>query len=124
MHYKDQQGTLMHYAAKSGSIAVVKWLQSLGLDARALTARQLPLHWACEHSHVHLVEYLLALPGAADDVHVQASHAMTPLHVAASHGADSVVQLLLQRGAAVEAGNCIGCTPLMLASSAPVVKLY
>jgi ankyrin repeat protein len=125
VHWMDVDGTLMHYAAKSGSIAAVKWLQSLGLDARAVAGMQLrlPLHWASEHKHVHLVEHFLALPGAADDVHAQASHMLTALHVAATSGADSVVQLLLQRGAVVEARTCISCTPLMLASSLPVAKL-
>eukprot|EP00953_Heterococcus_sp_UTEX-ZZ885_P001302 1214-Heterococcus_DN1.PRE.2 len=63
---------------------------------------KLPLHWACEHKKV---EYFLALPGAADDVSAQA------------------MQLLLQRGAVIGARTCMSCTPLMLASSLPVVKL-
>jgi uncharacterized protein len=49
VHYTVDNGTLMNYAAASGNLAVVKWLQSLGLDARAAWGEQglLPLHWAC-----------------------------------------------------------------------------
>jgi Ankyrin repeats (3 copies) len=46
-----------------------------------------------------------------------------PLHIAALYAADSIVQLLQQRGAVANARNDCGCTPLMLASSLPVVKL-
>jgi uncharacterized protein len=121
----SQNGVLIHYAATSGNLAVVKWLQSLGLDARALSAESqlLPLLSACEHQHLHIVQYLLALPGAADDIHARTSQGQTPLHYAAAHGADSVVQLLLQRGADVNARDSAGCTPLMDAGSLAVVKL-
>jgi ankyrin repeat protein len=35
MHTKGDNCTLIHYAAQAGNLAVVKWLQSLGLDPRA-----------------------------------------------------------------------------------------
>jgi Ankyrin repeats (many copies) len=63
------------------------------------------------------------LPGAADDVHARTSNGQTPLSVAATHEADSAVQLLLQRGADANTRDFNGCTPLMLARSLPVVKL-
>jgi Ankyrin repeats (many copies) len=45
--------TLMHSAASSGSLAVAKWLQSLGLDTLAPCGQQLlPLHRACQDNHV------------------------------------------------------------------------
>jgi uncharacterized protein len=47
-HSTDDTGTLMHYAAMSGNMAIVKWLQTLGLDTRALSAASqfLPLNCA------------------------------------------------------------------------------
>jgi Ankyrin repeats (3 copies)/Ankyrin repeat len=114
----------MYEAASGGSLAAVKWLQSLGLDPRALTATSdLPLRWACQYKHPHLVQYFLSLPGAAADVHARSSKGQAPLHIAALYAADSIVQLLLQRGAVADARNTSGCTPLMVASSLPVVKL-
>jgi ankyrin repeat protein len=105
VHRTDDNGTLMHYATESGNLAVVKWLQSLGLDARAVAGKRqlLPLHCACEYKHLHLVKYLLALTGAADDVHAQCVSGQAPLHAAAIGAADSVVQLLLQQGANADA---------------------
>jgi ankyrin repeat protein len=54
VHFSAEHGTLMHYAAPSGNTAVVKWLQSLGLDPRVASGKRqmLPLHWACQHDHV------------------------------------------------------------------------
>eukprot|EP00953_Heterococcus_sp_UTEX-ZZ885_P022151 12284-Heterococcus_DN1.PRE.1 len=125
VHTIEDCGTLIHYAAASGNLAVVKWLQTLGLNARAVSGEEhlLPLHCACEFNHVHIVKYMLALPGAADDIHARTSQGQTPLHSAATHGADSVVQLLLERGADVDARDVNGYTPLMDADSLAVVKL-
>jgi uncharacterized protein len=124
VHYTDEDGSLMHYAASSGSLAVVEWVQSLGFDARAASAEQLlPLHCASKHKHVHIAKYLLALPGAARDVHARNDEGQTPLHAAACSGADSVVQLLLQRGADADARDYTGHSLLMLASTVAVVKL-
>jgi ankyrin repeat protein len=125
VHSTDDGGTLMHYAAASGSIAVVKWLQSLGLDPRAVSGDNqiLPLHDACEHEQLQMAKYLLALPGAVDDILVINVNWQTPLHLAAESGADSVVQLLLHSGADADVGDVDGSTPLMLAGSVAVVKL-
>jgi ankyrin repeat protein len=126
VHYSDEHGTLMHRAATSGNVAVVQWLQSLGVDARAVSAKthMLPLHFACEAKHLQLAEYFLSLPGAAGDVHARtAAKWQTPLHCAAASAADSIVELLLQRGANANEVDIIGITPLMAAKSLPVVKL-
>jgi ankyrin repeat protein len=120
-----QYGGLIHRAAISGNLAVMKWLQSLGLDARALSAelQLLPLHYACQHQHLQLVKYLLSLPDAGHDVHAQSTKGRTPLHYAAEYEADSVVQLLLERGADVDARDSNDSTPLVDAGSLAVMKL-
>jgi ankyrin repeat protein len=117
-----------HIAAKCGSVAALKWLHSVGVDLRArnVTAH-VPLHYACSSSKPDAVKYLLDLPGAADDVHAEEFTQQTPLHYAAAYaavsGAESVVQLLLQRGAVVDARCADSSTPLMDAPAAPVIKL-
>jgi ankyrin repeat protein len=125
VHYSDEYGTVIHYAAAGGSVAIVKWLESFGLDLRAVSVEEhmLPLHWACQHDHVQMIEYFLSLPEAASDVHACASGGQTPLHYAANSAADSVVQLLLQRGVDVDARDDDCTTPLMCANSLSAVKL-
>jgi ankyrin repeat protein len=139
--HSDSDGTVMHCAAEAGLVATVKWLQSLGLDPRAASSEQrlLPLHIACTYGHWDLVKYLLDVPGAAGDVHARTAEGLTPLHIAASArqtplsggeqaGAERVVELLLQRGAAadaraVTAAGGSGVTPLMLARTTAVANL-
>jgi ankyrin repeat protein len=121
-NYTSDNGTLMQHAVVSGSLAMVEWLQTVGLDARALSGRHgvLPLHCACEFNHSHMAEYLLALPGAADDIHARSTVGHTPLHKAAQHGADSVIQSLLHKGADVNARDYNDGTPMMVAKSLSV----
>jgi hypothetical protein len=48
VHCKVQSGSIAHAAAQSGKVAVVKWVQSVGLDLRGRNDNQeLPLHYAC-----------------------------------------------------------------------------
>eukprot|EP00953_Heterococcus_sp_UTEX-ZZ885_P041559 21201-Heterococcus_DN1.PRE.3 len=126
---------MMQSAAEYGHVALVKWLHSLGLDPRAESShdaetRMLPLHWACNFGHLAVVKYLLALPGAAADVHALCSNGYTPLHKAVccddeNPDASSIVQLLLESGADANANDSStgGITPLMLAKTAAVTKL-
>jgi uncharacterized protein len=124
VHCRAQSGSTAHAAAQSGSVAALKWVQSLGLNLRALNDNQeLPLHYACSCSTADAAKYLLALPGAADDVHARTVNQQTPLYYSAIRGAESVMQLLLQRGAAVNVRGVGGDTPLMSAKTAAVLKL-
>jgi uncharacterized protein len=124
IHCKVQSGSIAHAAAQSGKVAVVKWVQSLGLDLRGRNVNQeLPLHYACCNSTADVAKYLLDLPGAADDVHTLTVNQQTPLCYAAVSGADSVMQLLLQRGAHIDVTDVSDGTPLMTAKTAAAVKL-
>jgi ankyrin repeat protein len=123
LHRRDDTGTAMHYAAASGSIAVVKWLQSLGHNTREPSDKGLlPLHIACQYKHTKLVQYLLDLPGGSSDVHAQCPNGQTALHTAVHSGVSSTVQLLLQRGADANALFAHGTSALMLATTVPVTK--
>jgi ankyrin repeat protein len=126
VHCTTDQGTAMHSAVESESLAVVKWLQSVGVDPRAANENgALPLHLACQYFNADVVRYLLDLPGAADDLQAQCHSGLTPLHYAVGEAgqAHSIVELLLQRGAHVSARDVDGETPLMHAITAAAVKL-
>ena len=64
--------------------------------------------WACQAGNKNVVEYLLA---QGIDVNTR-SYGMTALHSAAFDGNVDIVQLLLSRGAAMEAINSFGGTVL------------
>jgi ankyrin repeat protein len=123
VHCRLYDKSLAHIAARTGNVAVLKWVQSVGVDLRAPSnAAVLPLHSACCSGEPEAVKYLLDLPGAADDVHARTCEQRTPLYFAAD-GAESIVHLLLQRGAAVDVRGIAGTTPLMHAKTAAVLKL-
>jgi ankyrin repeat protein len=124
VHHRLSYGTAAHVAAQFSSIAVLKWVQSVGVDLRAVNdGRELPLHYACNSNKLDAARHLLDLPGAAADVHALSLSKQTPLYYAAFTAADSVVPLLLQRGASVHVRCAGGSTPLMVAKTAPVMKL-
>jgi uncharacterized protein len=124
VHHRLSYGTAAHVAAQFSSIAVLKWVQSAGVDLRAVNdGRELPLHYACNSNKLDAARHLLDLPGAAADVHALSLSKQTPLYYAAFTGAGSVVPLLLQRGASVDVRCAGGSTPLMVAKTAPVMKL-
>lgn len=72
-----------------------------------------PLHWACATGKTHLAELLLtrSRPPRAD-VHAVEIRGKTSLHLAAAHGWDDLVQLLLIHGANVAAKSDGGWSPL------------
>jgi uncharacterized protein len=81
VHYRLQHNrSAAHIAAQSGSIAALKWVQSVGVDLRAPNDNgSTPLIFACCTSQHDAVKYLLDLPGAADDVHARTASQQTPL---------------------------------------------
>jgi uncharacterized protein len=124
VHFKLQRRGVEHIAAQSGSVAVLKWVQSVGVNLRTPnSAGSTPLHCACCSGKPDAVKYLLDLPGGADDVNARTTRQQTPLYFAAASGADSVVELLLQRGAAMNVRCSAGTIPLMHAKTTAVAKL-
>ncbi|KAK6582108.1 hypothetical protein PZA11_005805 [Diplocarpon coronariae] len=72
-----------------------------------------PLHWACATGKTHLAELLLTrsrLPRAS--VHAAEFRGKTSLHLAAAHGWDDIVELLLRHGGDITAKSDGGWTPL------------
>jgi ankyrin repeat protein len=55
------------------------------------------LHWASTNNHLHMVEWLLKLPGI--DVNAIDKDHLTPLHIASHGGHYKIVRLLLEAGA-------------------------
>ena len=55
------------------------------------------LHWACTNNHLHIVEWVLKLPGI--NVNAMDKDHLTPLHIASHGGLYKIVRLLLEAGA-------------------------
>ncbi|KAE8443266.1 hypothetical protein EG329_002054 [Mollisiaceae sp. DMI_Dod_QoI] len=72
-----------------------------------------PLHWACATGKRGLAEQLLTRPrGPRASVYAVEMRGKTPLHLAAAHDWDDIVELLLKHGADVQAKSDGSWTPL------------
>jgi ankyrin repeat protein/DNA-directed RNA polymerase specialized sigma24 family protein len=92
--------TPLHWAAASGSIAIIDLLLADKADLNAQETNKFggtPLHWAVEHDRVEAVKHLLEK--GADAKAMNARSGQTLLHVAAQHTDDAALaELLLGRG--------------------------
>ena len=108
--------TPLHTAAFQGYAGIVGLLLNAGADVNTNgTAGNTPLHLASLEGNLEVMEVLL---GAGADPNATCSNRNTPLHVVATAGIDDplpVARLLLRHGAAPEAPNRFGKTPLDLA---------
>ncbi|HEY3321923.1 MAG TPA: ankyrin repeat domain-containing protein [Planctomycetota bacterium] len=108
--------TPLHWAAHNGHLAAVELLVSSGADLHAQATQKwggTPLFWAAEQ-HVEIAAFLLD-KGAAVDA-INAKNGQTPLHACARSGdCAPMAELLLARGAAVNAQDNSGTTPLSYA---------
>jgi ankyrin repeat protein len=104
--------TVLHYACRGGSEAIVQMLLDRGCATEARAVGETPLSDACKHGHLHVARLLLAHGAAVDS---QGASAFTPLHEACSAGRESVARFLLDSGASVEAQAEHMITPLHLA---------
>lgn len=102
----------LHLAAKHGSEILVRELIRLGTDPnpRDLEGRT-PLHYSCEskRSTVAVVRTLLdagAYVAAFDRGHI------SPIHLAAEQGFDTLIRALILSGADLTCGDSNGMTPL------------
>ncbi|CAG9461879.1 unnamed protein product [Pedinophyceae sp. YPF-701] len=112
---EDRRG-LLHYSAFYGSLLVLRFLLERGADPRLVTARgRGPLHFAAIRGHVDTAQCLIEVGGV--DVNQRDNGGVTPLHMAAEHGAESVVRLLVQLGADVNARTNNEITPTRIATT-------
>ena len=124
----DQDGlTLLHKAAGTNMVGVVKFLVSKGLDINARSfVRMTPLHFAAYTGNIEIVEFLIS-EGAK--VNVETKDGDTPLHTAVREGHVEVVKVLAgMENVNVNAKNLNskeekGLTPLHLAAHAGNLEL-
>lgn len=91
--------TALHYAAKGGSVAIVKRLVELGAWLEALDVwDETPLHIAARAGHTDVCEALLAAGAQVDSLNAE-EH--TPLVVAGKADKAAVCSLLIRQGATV-----------------------
>jgi ankyrin repeat protein len=97
----DQQGNYpLHIAVIHNQLAVAKWLLKNCTQSNACNANGYQaLHLAAKFAIDHLIAQELLKAGAF--VNAPGEYGRTPLHIAAYHGKESIVQLLLSRDADV-----------------------
>lgn len=109
------QWTPAHSAASEGHAEVLDYLLSCKADARAVTDQGATmLHLAAENGHVKMLEHLIStLDASVSELDL---HYNTPLHRACDNGHLAAVEFLVEHGAAINARNGAGETPLFLAA--------
>lgn len=93
-------------AAVTGDLPLLRRLvESFGADTVRLEddpEELTTLHYACSSGHIALVNYLLS-PAVASSPTAARNNAFTPLHAAAMNGHADICEVLLARGADVNA---------------------
>ncbi|KAG0594602.1 hypothetical protein M758_UG092100 [Ceratodon purpureus] len=116
----EDERTLVHVAAASGRIEIVRRIVEGASDGKGLVnvcdeEGWTPLHSAASGGRDAVVEVLLAL-GA--DVGAGNVGGRTALHYAASKNYVEIARMLIKAGAKVNRKDGVGCTPLHRAASA------
>lgn len=116
----EDERTLLHVAAASGRVEVVKRIAEGASDTKGLVnvtdeEGWSPLHSAVSGGRDAVVEVLLAL-GA--DVGAANKGGRTALHYAASKNHVEIAHMLIKSGAKVNRKDGVGCTPLHRAAGA------
>jgi len=106
--------TMLHNAARYGTLAVVKYLVSQGLSIHARDSRRdAPFHYALlNDNNVASTEIVKFFVSQGVDVHAKDGSGWTPLHIAAFRENLETVKLLVSKGAEVNARDNGGDTPL------------
>lgn len=96
---KDQEGrSLLHFAAKGGSIEIFDFLVGLGLDIRSRTKLEMTvLDIAAIHGRTHLVKHIISK--VPDTIEVSDNHGFTVAHFAAREGHLDILKYVVSKGA-------------------------
>jgi ankyrin repeat protein len=121
--------TPLFLAASRGHVETVRALAAGGADPRITTDNgTAPLHvatwggdpyfrdWTDEEKR-NLFETTKLLIDLGSDVNSAGEHGWTALHGAAYKGVDTIIQLLVERGARIEVFDEYGQTPLSIANA-------
>ncbi|MGC9317510.1 MAG: ankyrin repeat domain-containing protein, partial [Armatimonadota bacterium] len=99
----------VHQAASEGDLEQVRELLDEGADPNDIPEEQFgALHWAALRGHVEVATLLL---DSGADINRRAI-GVTPLSLATESGHREMIELLVARGADIEAGDASGGTPL------------
>ena len=107
--------TPLHWAATLDQSEVIEYLLRAGADVNSATqlTQERPVHFASMRNCKEALQRLLE----SADVMAQSSEGWTALHYAAAYGHQQVVEILISRGAEIDAEtHSSGTTPLVLAS--------
>ncbi|XP_041484073.1 transient receptor potential cation channel subfamily A member 1-like isoform X1 [Lytechinus variegatus] len=117
LNERDSHGcTPMHYATQRGNIVCVESLIDLGATVNLKNnSKQSPLHFAARYGRLNSIKRLLDSKIGPNIINDTDGEGMTALHIAALHGHQKVVQLLLLRGALLHK-DYKGRTPFHLAA--------
>ncbi|KAK7690952.1 hypothetical protein QCA50_006055 [Cerrena zonata] len=112
----DSDGrTILHWAASSGSVDIVRFLIDQNVDTNpADYSGWTPLHIAVSAGHEDVVRELL---GAGADVKKANDKGITALHYAASKSRVDIGKLLVARGSDINAKDKANQTPLHRAAT-------
>ncbi|CQD07254.1 ankyrin repeat domain protein [Wolbachia endosymbiont wPip_Mol of Culex molestus] len=115
VNVKDNHGqTLLHIAAKSGNLNVMKCLVNKGASTNTKDKYyNTPLHSAAYAGELDIVKYLII---KNNNINAKGEYGRTPLHIAAINGDLDMVEYLIKRYANIDAKDNCGMTPLHLAA--------
>lgn len=121
--------TALHWAAKSGSSAMLSWLLSRGAHVLAATPKgHTILHLAALHNHKQIAQEVLKLKNVSvASLAAPDCEGNTPLHLAAQTASSDMMCWLLSEFGALSSRNLAGQLPRDLAKSlgqAAVVQAY
>lgn len=103
--------TPLDCAAEYSTVKVIEWLIDGGADINSITKSGTALMWAARGGKIENVKYLLER-GPKDFVNRKGESGWTPLHFAAGFGSVEITDLLIKKGADVNAQEESGYGPI------------